>query len=463
MDHLALSIKKRYFIFIILLIILLFSIVFLPVRMQLKQQAVENYNLLAESKLQTISELISAATSSARSLSSRTAIRDLILEHKNREITWSELEEKTHANYIDGIKPIQNLEFAVRYVGNNPLVEYHRVEADISNYTGLFGHSKEVRYKFETQAGDTRIIAYSPILYQNELIGSDVIVVNITEQMQGLAQDGFQVEILKPQSPLLKNLEPQKIYEKMEINQHKYICVAKPIHGDYFVFVSKLTNDAFQSVNRVCVTGVIGFAMGLLLIFFVLQVSLVNIANGVIQEVKGSRDTYMNYANFDALTGAYTRVFFDTWMEDKNEAFGSNEYVIGMVDVDRFKIINDTCGHETGDEVLKFITDILMTTLRENDFVFRFGGDEFVVIFENINTERVARIFSRIEKVIEESNPFEFDISISYGIEAVKSLENIYDSIRDSIRRADEKMYHRKRKNRNNTQTLGQGEISADR
>lgn len=444
MGHLVAGMKRRYFFTLILLTIFLFFIVFLPMRNQLKTQAAENYNLLAESKLQTVTGLINASLTSARSLSSRTAIRDNIVDYTDGRMTWSSLIEQTYPNYLDGVKPIENLEFAVRYAGGTPLLIHNLTNDNPGNYTTLFPHPMEVQYKFRMHAGQTKIIAYSPIIYNDRLIGSDVIVVNITEQIEELEKDGFYVKILEPQSPLLKKLVPEQIVEKFLYNHRNYTCVIKAINADYALFVSKPNSEVFRGANRVSLLSIAGFTLGLCLVFVIVHAGVVKLANGMIQEIKGSRDTYMNYANYDMLTGTYTRVFFENWMEKRDESFRNNQYVIGMIDIDRFKWINDTFGHKTGDDVLKFFADILMETLRENDFVFRFGGDEFIVIFENISTDRVLKIFSRIERVMQDFNPFSFEISISYGVELVESLDNIYESIHSTIEKADKKMYRSK-------------------
>lgn len=116
-------------------------------------------------------------------------------------------------------------------------------------------------------------------------------------------------------------------------------------------------------------------------------------------------------------------------------------FVLAMVDVNCFKNINDNFGHRTGDEVRKFIAQVLMNTLRKNDFVIRFGGDEFIAVFQDVDAGDVYKIFDRVSQNIRDTNPFGFAISIAYGVEAVVSL----DTIDDAVKKADEKMYAHKK------------------
>ncbi|MBP8130081.1 MAG: sensor domain-containing diguanylate cyclase [Candidatus Hydrogenedentes bacterium] len=74
-----------------------------------------------------------------------------------------------------------------------------------------------------------------------------------------------------------------------------------------------------------------------------------------------------------------------------------------FVDIDNFKLVNDTSGHKAGDEVLRMVALALKSSLRTFDFVGRWGGEEFIVVLPNINDEVLARVAERCRAVIEES------------------------------------------------------------
>jgi diguanylate cyclase (GGDEF)-like protein len=107
-----------------------------------------------------------------------------------------------------------------------------------------------------------------------------------------------------------------------------------------------------------------------------------------------------------------------------------------MLDIDCFKQINDTLGHQAGDEALKAVAGILSRSCRENDHIIRFGGDEFLVCFHDCSVEAADLKMQRIEKILLK----EAEIAISYGVVAKE-----YKTIDEAVQIADQKMYEAKK------------------
>lgn len=119
---------------------------------------------------------------------------------------------------------------------------------------------------------------------------------------------------------------------------------------------------------------------------------------------------------------------------------------IAFIDVDDMKAINDNYGHCVGDDLLLTLGNIISTNIRKGDFVFRFGGDEFVIVFSDTDKEQAASVLKRIEKKIELFNKSKeniFNIDISYGINEYKGQEKI--KIYNFLDSADINMYENKR------------------
>jgi diguanylate cyclase (GGDEF)-like protein len=121
-----------------------------------------------------------------------------------------------------------------------------------------------------------------------------------------------------------------------------------------------------------------------------------------------------------------------------------------MIDIDHFKQINDTYGHEVGDMALKACADVCSSKLREVDLFARFGGEEFVVLLPNtplsgaiIMAERIRKAVGRIKLMIE-GNKIQFNISIG-----VTSALETDTNIDDVIRRSDNALYEAKKDGRN--------------
>ena len=104
------------------------------------------------------------------------------------------------------------------------------------------------------------------------------------------------------------------------------------------------------------------------------------------------------HATRDWLTGLHNRRYFEETLSDHIEAASryNRELSLVLFDIDRFKQINDTHGHEAGDEVLRQFADILKTTARKADIVCRFGGDEFAVILPETNRASAERFAERV-------------------------------------------------------------------
>ncbi len=139
-----------------------------------------------------------------------------------------------------------------------------------------------------------------------------------------------------------------------------------------------------------------------------------------------------NEIRIDSLTGAYNRRIIETI---------NNCSIMVMCDIDNFKNINDTYGHDIGDEVIKKVSDIISSNIRSNDYICRYGGDEFLIAFtkcdSNIAKERMEKIQKDILMLIELPN---CDVTISVGISRYSTTEDI----KILIKEADYALYESK-------------------
>ena len=157
-------------------------------------------------------------------------------------------------------------------------------------------------------------------------------------------------------------------------------------------------------------------------------------------------------ATRDYLTGLYNRRYLEDWLH--KESIRTKRYggILGIVllDIDHFKKVNDTWGHITGDEVLKGLATYLKNALRESDTLARIGGEEFCIVFPNINPESIMAFLNRIREEIAklnfEANGEKFNITCSFG---VAYLDKNNTDAMDVIIRADTALYQAKRTGRN--------------
>lgn len=159
----------------------------------------------------------------------------------------------------------------------------------------------------------------------------------------------------------------------------------------------------------------------------------------------------LKQANTDSLTNLPNRRFIDSVFMDaaKNDHGSHFPMTIVAVDIDYFKRVNDTYGHDTGDMVLKHIAKLFRRNIREMDVVARIGGEEFLIIFPRTNLQDGIKIAEKIRRMVEESpyrdSEVTINLSISLGCTEVKK----YVFIEEAIKQADSYLYSAKANGRN--------------
>ncbi|AQW88104.1 bile resistance regulator [Campylobacter pinnipediorum subsp. caledonicus] len=158
-----------------------------------------------------------------------------------------------------------------------------------------------------------------------------------------------------------------------------------------------------------------------------------------------------DFANKDFLTGAYNRrYFFDNMLNYTIHAYEQNEqFAIALFDIDFFKNVNDTYGHDSGDIVLKCFSNILIGKTKGNDIVARFGGEEFCVVLKNTSNENAVKFFVTLRNEIanEQITFKDKTIKITSSIGLVFGNENY--TLEELMELADEALYRAKDNGRN--------------
>jgi diguanylate cyclase (GGDEF)-like protein/PAS domain S-box-containing protein len=150
----------------------------------------------------------------------------------------------------------------------------------------------------------------------------------------------------------------------------------------------------------------------------------------------------------DYLTGAYSREFFESNIYGLIENAEKRNSYLGliMLDIDRFKNVNDTYGHDIGDKVLKHLVPTIKYSVRNDDLLIRWGGEEFLLIAETESAETLRRMAEHVRQRIE-NEPFDVigRITCSFGM----TLYEENEPIEQTIKRADRALYEAKEEGRN--------------
>lgn len=223
----------------------------------------------------------------------------------------------------------------------------------------------------------------------------------------------------------LNSLSYQEIlFKKITLYTHNYYSKMQ----DILVFIQKLIDKYRENIKIIQIS------------IFLLLVAL--IATLIIYKFKKLLE---NYAYKDPLTDAYNRRYF----YEKIKKLPNNTNSLIMIDIDHFKLINDMYGHEMGDYILKELINLIKILVRKNDIIVRWGGEEFIILLKNVNSNKAVKIAEKIRKTIESYNFKGIKITASFGVKETKGTITS-----DDLKILDKALYLSKTKGRNQVNIL---------
>ena len=180
-----------------------------------------------------------------------------------------------------------------------------------------------------------------------------------------------------------------------------------------------------------------------------------------IAEVYRNYQSLLDYSERDALTGLLNRKTFDeqfsryaraesppSLADDSAAAESLERHWLAVIDIDHFKQVNDRFGHLYGDEVLILVTNLLRSSFRSHDRIFRFGGEEFVVLLRSVTLDDAHRIFNRLRTNIEQHMfPQVGRVTVTVGFTCTAGGASV-----EVLGHADQALYYGKENGRNQVQ-----------
>lgn len=163
-------------------------------------------------------------------------------------------------------------------------------------------------------------------------------------------------------------------------------------------------------------------------LMFVIEINL------LISKLNCAYDKLTYTAMHDSLTGLYNRHSLRDFFESLTES--GNEYCVALGDIDNFKKVNDTYGHDCGDEVLVTVSDIIKDGIAEQDLACRWGGEEILIIMHGAREEclrRMKDIRSRINASVVESGSTSISVTMTFGFADCHEVENSDKNRMDSL------------------------------
>jgi len=183
------------------------------------------------------------------------------------------------------------------------------------------------------------------------------------------------------------------------------------------------------------------------IVYFVLIIIISVLVAFLLDKDRSAYSKIKYYSEYDALTKVYNRRAGITRLNDMFPINDRRHFLVSIcfVDVNGLKLVNDLLGHKLGDELIVTVVDVIRKMIRDNDFIIRMGGDEFLIVFDELDPSGAENVWERIVEAYEQINNTEFRpylISVSHGVVCHDNKEGT--KVDELIMLADEKMYEEK-------------------
>lgn len=346
-------------------------------------------------------------------------------------------------------RPLQGFEVGkngITYRISTPLIDRHK------EHFGLLEFGIHPNYFVERLS--KRFGVESMILVKSASLGTliknyhfqtlkDFSIIHKTEFFEPLLSS---IDLSLPVSTLKVKGEYFLVLSHLDQLSHQGEVVAK------IVIAKNITDLVMQNHADLIKANLVNFAV--LIILFLLVYFIFNQYSHAllrsaqtIQHLNQAQDQLKNQANTDELTGLYNRRFFNEALKQllKEQQQGS----LYFFDIDHFKTLNDSYGHQAGDKVLIELANMMKSFFRQNDFLVRWGGEEFAVFVKDIQQDTMmhkAESFRTfVEQKITQNQPY--PITISGGVTHIRPD----DQVSSLVKRADDRLYQAKQTGRNRT------------
>lgn len=160
-------------------------------------------------------------------------------------------------------------------------------------------------------------------------------------------------------------------------------------------------------------------------------------------------EKFRSEANLDPLTNLFNRRYASIVLNQLKGGEMGLQWCVAMLDIDDFKIVNDNYGHEVGDQVLKALSAKFTETLRNTDYVFRWGGEEFLILLKDVDVTKAFRVLEKLRKAVASidvplNDGSRLKITVTMGV-----AKMVASDIDGSVRLSDQKLYEGKHTGKN--------------
>lgn len=437
-----------------------FFLVYMPLKIELEKSLIENFNQLSFIRYNSLQNNMDRGLEGARSLSSRTMIRNAIIEYKSGKIDMNELITYTQSKYKDGVMALEYLIKSERFVDDTIIAGY--ISSDYKEHfctaEDRLVKSNEISYALCLSDDHAYFVMLSPILSEAQVIGYDKLVFDLSGQIRILCTDTIKPEIvyydefkkLSSGAAVVQNSGDSSLLYK----EGFYYQVFNMQDNTHFVLkqsASSLLDPVRRLSQQTLLVGIgVLLAFTIAIYFLVIQFAKRELLN--LEDSRRSLKEALSEANMDPLTKAGCRRFGEEFLTAVFKAFKNGEPspAIILFDIDSLKQANDMYGHSAGDLVIRSIVEAVQTRIRSGDMLLRWGGDEFIGIFAGLSRENAMsfsrKLLSAVSDLTIETDAGAIRPTISIGISYFNEEDLVF---MDAVNRADRAMYQSKSAGKN--------------
>lgn len=454
-------VNKTFAALLLLGACILFFLIYLPLNHALQQSLVNNFNQIFSVNYQAFENNVQRGLLGARSLSSRLMIKLAIQEYNEGQRSLEDLIDYCQSKYEDSAMSLESLVLTERLVDNRVIARYaplFKDNIDVGFVSDLLPSGTETEQRIYIRGDHAYSVIISPVMEGGNVLGYDRLVFDLTEHLRSLSASAAKTHLLtaKDYWELTRGTQPVSVVgERCIISTSDVLIIAAQVQNDIYFISKQEKSTLFAPVNQL--SGRILVASVGTLFGFILAVYLyvVRYANRELRELATSHmalEKVASEVNTDLLTKAGSRRYGTEWLMHAFADFkqGGASPLVMMFDVDCFKHINDSLGHAVGDRVLREVVSAVCNTIRTEDKLFRWGGDEFAGLFYGVSEENTLHF---AEKILDAVLSLQIDVgdervspTISMGISCFKQGDTEFS---DALQRADQALYLSKAEGRN--------------
>lgn len=428
-----------------------YFLIYQPLREAVETNLISNFAQLGAVKHNSFQEASRQYRYRSQLVSDRAMIRRAMESYLDGQMDYEELQAYAEERYEDFVSTFPNLLHTTRYIGDEPLVFYFgEGNEGLSPPLPPSHQANQQHTAIQYHGGRVTLFITSPVrATTGEVIGHDFLAFDVSEALQMLSDESSWVTLLPADAFGAKAPLFTENSASVHLVDDQYSWTV-PL-SDSLLFVSTTeASSLLASLHKIRTHIIVNFlllyvALILIIVFYIVRFAQRELLMRDIDQ--GVFTKAISDAKIDYLTAIGNRRSAEELLGDCFERFaqaGMQPPII-LFDIDGFKAINDTFGHAVGDEVLIAITQAVLTLIGDRGHLFRWGGDEFLLIAADhpiADSEIVARaVLEAVGQVIITVEEGKIHPTISMGISAFSGEDYSY---LDAVARADRKMYQAK-------------------